>query len=327
MELLFYGQNWSKIRLYIEINFWRKKVREIDMTSTTVGLGPIVLINPEFLRELPQISQLEAEFGAEVLENLERKYSVSMDTSEDLAPALKKEGADHSRFDQLKKRFGKVLGGLGISAGSFLVVSESEVFAHIPDGMYDCTNTKAGQFADHIDSEVDANGWDVITYVCKIDTPPPATTVPAPVETLPPPPVTPAPTTPKPPTTQKPVETLPPTLPPTTVAPETTTTLLEVLATSTTESTVVTTTTEKLNSTTITSEASTSTSGNKPAGTTTTTETNVIAGQSDRNDGLSIPLLWGGGAVAAIGLAFGIRYWRHDEDREKQPPIQPINLV
>ncbi len=280
----------------------------------------------ELLAQQAQFAQLEAEFGSQVLDNLQYRFNGSTSLPQSVESLVTKDSQEANRFAGLKNKFWKLLGGVGVSAGT-LVAGASDVEAHIPDGTYDCTNSMSrGRTIDHIDSVVDEYNWETLTYVCKIDAPPPAVTDPPPVDTLPPTivTVTQAPVTPKTTVAQKPPETLPLT----TLAPviETTTTQ-EILATTTTESVATTTTTIKIEKSSATSDASTSTSNERP---TTTAEVAVVAppDQSDRSGGLPLALLLGGGTVVVTALAFGVGFWRHHNgEQEKQPPVQPINLA
>jgi len=137
--------------------------RTPGISPETLGFGSVG--EPTYAPDdLARITQLEAEFGREVLDFLEHDFSASSASSPDNGDNLLIEGRtapveeaqtpakwfaklrsinksddetaiDVKKFENLKRKFWKLLGGLGISASSLLTMSamlDSEAFADGP---------------------------------------------------------------------------------------------------------------------------------------------------------------------------------------------------
>lgn len=288
-------------------------VLELDTLGTPeLRWGPP---NLDTLEVQHQINQLEAEFGADVLENLDLHFDIS-----DISPIGKLSELVSSpgskKFSELKKRFGKILGGIGLSAGSFLLISsatEGEVFAEgnnppgIPADWVECNGGPGSKSAPVIDEN--GNQRDVYFCAPSTNTTQATTTttqVPAPV------------------TTQKPAPTNPPvvvqptvavTSPAATQAPTTSSEApVSVTTTTAMEDDGTTTTEEK--ATTTTKDVTTTIEKENPT-TTTTSEANIADDGDDRDSSNGIPgWVIPVSAGAAVALAFGAKFYL-GRDREE----------
>ena len=180
------------------------------MTTTALG------INQQNSPELPgNLRMLATDFDPAVLAHLENNFKIGSVAPDGLSDVLRDMGLEAGLFKKLKGKFWKTLGGLGISAGSFMALSDGEAFADPrptpPNGYHECVGQEALQDPDVIHASYDDDsGVHRMVYFCKN----------APTTTQATTPVTPAPTpapTPKPTPAPTPTPTQPAT-PRTTVA-------------------------------------------------------------------------------------------------------------
>lgn len=268
--------------------------------------------------------QLRREFDPMVLDKLERGF-VSLDLQQQNLienPGLLLEAGIETkkRFEKLRRNFWKAVGGLGISAGVFVAVSEvSEVFAEgnnppgIPANYVECSGGPGSMPYAFINS----SGATYEVWYC----PPTTTTQPTQPPPPPPPPPTQATTPPPPPTTQKPAQ---PTSPPVIVQPTVPAETLPPTTTSEAPVSVTTTTIEEDDATTTTGEKATTTTKGVTTTTenenpTTTTTSEALASDDDEDKdssngipGWVIPV----GVGASVTLAFGAKFYL-GRDREE----------